>query len=57
MDKLHLDQHISHQFNKELEDIRNKVLTMGGLVEQQVTNGLIARSGQRSGHSSGYTRL
>ena len=42
MDKLHLDQHISHQFNKELEDIRNKVLTMGGLVEQQVTNGLTA---------------
>lgn len=42
MDKLHLDQHISHQFNMELEDIRNKVLTMGGLVEQQVTNGLTA---------------
>lgn len=42
MDKLHLDQHISHQFNVELEDIRNKVLAMGGLVEQQVSKGLTA---------------
>jgi len=42
MDKLHLDQHISQQFNNELEDIRNKVLAMGGLVEQQVSKGLTA---------------
>lgn len=42
MDKLHLNQHISQQFNQELEDIRNKVMAMGGLVEQQVSKGLTA---------------
>jgi len=42
MDKLHLDQHISQRFNQELEGIRNKVLKMGGLVEQQVGSGLTA---------------
>lgn len=42
MDKLHLDQHISNRFNIELEDVRNRVLAMGGLVETQVSNGLIA---------------
>ncbi|MDX1454963.1 MAG: phosphate signaling complex protein PhoU [Gammaproteobacteria bacterium] len=36
MDKLNLDHHISQQFNEELEDIRNHVLTMGGIVEQQI---------------------
>ncbi len=28
--------HISHKFDAELEDVRNRVLAMGGLVEQQI---------------------
>lgn len=36
MDNNKIGHHISEQFNKELEDIRNKVLIMGGLVEQQI---------------------
>lgn len=36
MDNSKIGHHISEQFNVELEDIRNKVLIMGGLVEQQI---------------------
>ena len=36
MDKLHLGQHISRQFNEELEEVRSKVLRMGGIVEEQL---------------------
>jgi phosphate transport system protein len=35
-----LGGHISKRFDQELEDIRNRVLTMGGLVETQVSNGV-----------------
>ena len=34
--------HISRQYNEELEDIRSKVLQMGGLVEQQIEQALVA---------------
>ncbi len=36
MDKLNLGQHISKQFNEELEEVRSKVLQMGGIVEEQL---------------------
>jgi phosphate transport system protein len=42
MDKNNLSHHISRQFNEELEDIRNKVLAMGGLVEEQIANAVTA---------------
>jgi len=42
MDKPSISAHISHQYNAELEDIRSRVLAMGGLVEQQLANALTA---------------
>ncbi len=42
MDKLHLDQHISHQFNEDLEHLRTKLLEMGGLVEDQLKDAIKA---------------
>lgn len=36
MDKPTIGHHISKQYNAELEDIRARVLAMGGLVEQQL---------------------
>jgi phosphate transport system protein len=42
MDNTNIGHHISGQFNKELEDIRNHVLTMGGLVEEQIEQAIKA---------------
>ncbi len=39
---LHLSHHISRRFNEELEQARNQIMKMGGLVESQVENGLKA---------------
>lgn len=40
MDNNFLGHHISQQFNTELEDVRSKVLAMGGMVEQQIRDAL-----------------
>lgn len=42
MDNLNLDQHISRQFNEDLEEIRTSMLEMGGLVEGQVADAIRA---------------
>lgn len=42
MGKLHLDKHISRRFNQELEDVRNRVLSMGGVVERQIARAIHA---------------
>ena len=42
MSDLNLSHHISQQFNAELEDVRNKVLQMGGIVEEQLGKAVLA---------------
>ena len=37
MEKADLSHHISRRFNEDLERVRNKVLSMGGFVEQQLS--------------------
>lgn len=44
MDAMNLNTHISSKFNEELELVRNEVLAMGGMVEQQVEDALKAAS-------------
>ena len=42
MDKMNMGKHISGKFNEELEAVRNRVLSMGGMVEQQISDALEA---------------
>ncbi len=42
MENLNITSHISGQFNSELEGIRNQLMQMGGLIEQQLTDVLTA---------------
>ena len=42
MEKGDITHHISQQFNDELESVRNKVLTMGGMVEKAIGDALDA---------------
>ncbi len=42
MDKMNMGKHISGKFNDELEAVRNRVLSMGGLVEKQLQDSLLA---------------
>ncbi|MEZ5530561.1 MAG: phosphate signaling complex protein PhoU [Porticoccaceae bacterium] len=49
MDKLNLDQHISRQFNEDLEAIKTSMLEMGGLVELQVGDAIRALEDADSG--------
>ncbi|WP_371186416.1 phosphate signaling complex protein PhoU [Thalassotalea maritima] len=42
MDRLDTGRHISGQFNQELDAVRNHVMVMGGMVEQQLKDALRA---------------
>jgi len=42
MDTNGTSHHISHKFDEEMENLRNQVLKMGGLVEQQISGAIEA---------------
>lgn len=42
MDNLNLDQHISGQFNADLEELKTQLLEMGGVVQQQIIDAVDA---------------
>ena len=49
METLDMGHHISKRYNEELEDIRNRVLAMGGLVEQQLQDAMASLENQDTG--------
>lgn len=42
MPNLHLDKHISHRFDSDLEDVKSQLSEMGGIVEQQIIDAVKA---------------
>ena len=42
MEASNLGDHISRRFNKDIEDLRSRVLTMGGVVEAQLSRAITA---------------
>lgn len=42
MDKTRLGGHYLEKYDEELESVRNRVLSMGGLVEEQISNAILA---------------
>ncbi len=42
MDPASLGEHIHHRFDRELESLRNRVVSMGGMVERQVNDAMTA---------------
>ncbi|WP_154222650.1 phosphate signaling complex protein PhoU [Marinicella rhabdoformis] len=42
MEHLEFDQHTSKEYNNELEDIRNHLLKMGGMVENQLRKAMLS---------------
>ncbi|MGH8119404.1 MAG: PhoU domain-containing protein, partial [Gammaproteobacteria bacterium] len=49
-------QHISKQYDNELESVRERVLAMGGLVEQQLINALKALTESDIQYAEGVIR-
>ena len=46
METLDMGHHISKRYNEELEDIRNRVLAMGGMLEQQLQGAMASLENQ-----------